>query len=438
MLFKEIIRRKRDGGALSADEIERFVQGLADGGLPAEQVSALAMAIFLNSMTAEETGALTSAMAASGTIIDWRAEDIGGPVVDKHSTGGVGDKVSFPLAPIAAACGCFVPMISGRGLGHTGGTLDKIESIPGYDSTPGLDALKKTVKSVGCAIIGQTDDIAPADRRFYAIRDVTGTVESIPLITASILSKKAAAGNEALVMDVKTGSGAFMATVDDARTLAQSIISTAATIGLKTRALITDMSQVLGRTAGNAVEIKESVDYLKNLKRDKRLDEVVQSLCAEMLVLTGIEDDRAAARARTEAAIVSGKAAEIFGRMITTLGGPSDFLERSDHYLPTAKVIGPAYADEEGYLAAVDARAVGNAIISLGGGRRRAGDALDLSVGFTDIASVGEHVGQDRPLAVIHAASPDALEQATRELKAACKLAAERPEAAPVIRERVE
>jgi len=257
LLFKEIIRKKRDGGTLSGEEINTFVAGLADESLPAEQVSALAMAIFLNSMNAGETGALTAAMARSGTVIDWRGDDLGGPVVDKHSTGGVGDKVSFMLAPIAAACGCFVPMISGRGLGHTGGTLDKLDAIPGYQSTPGLGKLREVIKSVGCAIIGQTDDIAPADRRFYAIRDVTGTVESIPLITASILSKKVAAGNEALVMDVKAGTGAFMQSTDDARALANSIIGAASNIGLKTHALITDMSQILGDSAGNAVEIAE-------------------------------------------------------------------------------------------------------------------------------------------------------------------------------------
>ncbi len=435
MLFKETIRKKRDGGALSQDEIQRFVAGLADGSIPAEQVSALAMAIFLNSMTADETGALTSSMAASGVIIDWSADDLGGPVVDKHSTGGVGDKVSFPLAPIAAACGCFVPMISGRGLGHTGGTLDKIESIPGYCTTPGLGVLKETVKSVGCAIIGQTNDLAPADRRFYSIRDVTGTVESVPLITASILSKKIAAGNEALVMDVKVGTGAFMSSVDEVRGLAQSIIRTASTIGLKTRALITDMSQTLGRTAGNAVEIKESVDYLMNVRRDPRLDEVVQALCAEMLVLTGVEGDHTAARARTEDAIVSGRALEIFARMIAALGGPPDFIERHEHYLPAATVVAPAFPDQSGYLSAVDARAVGNAVINLGGGRRRVEDKLDLSVGFTEIAAIGERVGPDHPLAIIHAASQNDLERATQDLKTACTISDDLPPASPVIYE---
>ncbi len=277
MLFTDVIRKKRDGGELSDDEIQFFVDGLADSSLPAEQVSSLAMAIFLNSMSFEEAGKLTLAMAASGTVLDWSKETLDGPVIDKHSTGGVGDKVSFLLAPIAAACGCYVPMISGRGLGHTGGTTDKAECIPGYDATPDFDMFRKVVKEVGCAIIGQTADLAPADRRFYAIRDVTGTVESVPLITASILSKKIAAGLQGLVMDVKVGSGAFMETLERAQELAGSVIATAAKAGLKTHALITDMNEALGTTVGNALEIEESILYLRNERRDARLDEVTLS-----------------------------------------------------------------------------------------------------------------------------------------------------------------
>src|SRR5262245_10675547 len=384
MLFADVIRTKRDGGALSPEQIAFFVRGLADGSLPAEQVAALAMAICVRSMSFEETGALTRAMAASGTMLDWRAAKLGGPVVDKHSTGGIGDKVSFLLAPIAAACGCFVPMISGRGLGHTGGTLDKIDSIPGYRSTPDLATFQQVVRSVGCAIIGQTADLAPADRRLYAIRDVTGTVESIPLITASILSKKIAAGLNALVMDVKVGSGAFMSSIDEAQALARSIIETAASAGLQTRALITDMNESLGLSVGNAVEMRESVAYLQNTHREPRLDAVVMALSAELLVMSGVEKDERAARSRAAPALTSGKAAEVFGRMVAALGGPTDFLERSDHYLPAAPVTAPVPPSRDGYLKGVDARAVGNALIKLGGGRQRADDKLDLSVGFTD------------------------------------------------------
>jgi thymidine phosphorylase len=435
MLFVDVIRAKRDGSALSAEQIAFFVRGLTDGSIPPEQVSALAMAICLRSMSFAEAAALTRAMAASGTILQWRAEELGGPVVDKHSTGGVGDKVSFLLAPIVAACGGFVPMISGRGLGHTGGTLDKIDSIPGYRSTPDLATFEKVVRSVGCAIIGQTTDLAPADRRLYAIRDVTGTVESIPLITASILSKKIAAGLNVLVMDVKVGSGAFMASMEQARALARSIIATAAGAGLKCHALITDMNETLGLSAGNAVEIRESVTYLTNAHRDARLDEVVLSLCAELLLLGGVENKREVALRRAESAVSSGKAAEIFARMVAALGGPADLLERIDHYLPVAPVTAPIAPAQSGYLSAVDARAVGNAIIELGGGRRRADDKLDLSVGFTDIAPIGAAVDRERPLAVVHAASDAAAQRGIRNLRGACTIAQAPPAPRPVVYE---
>ena len=423
MLFKEIICAKRDGKELNDEEIGVFVRGLADGAIPAEQVSALAMAIVLNSMTPRETGSLTLAMAQSGAVIDWSDAGLSGPVVDKHSTGGVGDKVSFLLAPIAAACGCFVPMISGRGLGHTGGTLDKAAAIPGYDPYPGLNKLKQVVREVGCAIIGQTDDLAPADRRLYAIRDVTGTVESIPLITASILSKKVAAGNQSLVMDVKVGSGAFMTSIEDARALARSIISAAATIGLKTNAVLTEMSEILGSSAGNALEIAECAAFFTGGKRDPRLDEIVRVLTAEMLVLSGAQPDHDTAGVRIEMALASGSAAEIFSRMVAALGGPADFLEHSARYLPRAPVIEPVYPATEGFLDAVDGRAIGNAIIELGGGRRNFDDRLDLSVGFAEVAHIGDTVGQTAPLAMVHAASKEAAQQAGERLRAACRVA---------------
>ena len=433
MLFTDVIRKKRDGGELSDDEIQFFVDGLADNSLPAEQVSSLAMAIFLNSMSFEEAGKLTLAMAASGTVLDWSKENLDGPVVDKHSTGGVGDKVSFLLAPIAAACGCYVPMISGRGLGHTGGTTDKAECIPGYDATPDFDTFRKTVREVGCAIIGQTADLAPADRRFYSIRDVTGTVESVPLITASILSKKIAAGLQGLVMDVKVGSGAFMDTQVRAQELARSIIGTAAKAGLKTHAVITDMNEVLGKTAGNALEIAESVLYLRNEQRDPRLDEVTLSLCAEMLVVGGIEKDREKAWVRCDDAVTSGRAAEIFGRMVAALGGPADFIENFERHLANAPVVQPVHAN--GYVVEVNTRAIGNAIIELGGGRRQVGEKLDLSVGFSDIATIGTQLDGNTPLAVIHAASDADADKAEQNLLAACRLGDSAPEAGPVIYE---
>jgi len=433
MLFTDIIRKKRDRGELSAEEIAFFVAGLADGSIPKEQVAALAMAICLNSMTAEEAGRLTMDMAASGTMLEWQGEDLDGPVVDKHSTGGVGDKVSFLLAPIAAACGCYVPMISGRGLGHTGGTTDKIEAIPGYNATPDFEMFRKVVKSAGCAIIGQTADLAPADRRFYAIRDVTATIESVPLITASILSKKIAAGLDALVMDVKFGSGAFMSSPENAEELAKSIIATAAKADLNTHAIITDMNECLGMTAGNAVEIAESMEYLKNNHRESRLDEVVMALCAEMLVAAGLESDRDAARSKVDAAVTSGEAAERFGRMVAALGGPADFVENYTQYLPQAALIQAVFATDSGYVVEEDAFLVGNAIIELGGGRRTMNDALDLSVGLTDMTPIGTWVDNERPLAIIHASSEDSAEIATTMIRQACRISDKKPTERPVI-----
>ena len=433
MLFTDVIRKKRDGGELSSEDIQLFVDGLADNSLPAEQVSSLAMAILLNSMSFDEASKLTFAMAASGTVLDWDKEDLDGPVVDKHSTGGVGDKVSFLLAPIAAACGCYVPMISGRGLSHTGGTMDKAEAIPGYNATPDFDLFRRTVKEVGCAIIGQTEDLAPADRRFYSIRDVTGTVESVPLITASILSKKIAAGLQCLVMDIKVGTGAFMESHERAVELSKSIIGTAAKAGLKTHALITDMNEVLGTTAGNALEIEESVLYLRNEVRDPRLDDVVLSLCAEMVLIGGIETHRKLARARCEEAVTSGHAAEIFGRMTAALGGPKDFVENYATYLAKAPVVTEVFA--EGVVTAVHTRAVGKAIVELGGGRHQVGEALDLSVGFTHIASIGTTLDAERPLAVIHAASEADAENAARDLLDAFEVGDAAPAARPVVNE---
>ncbi len=433
MLFRDIIRKKRDGGELTPEEIEFFVDGLADGSIPAEQVSALAMAVYLNSMSAEEASELTLAMAASGTVLEWQSEDLDGPVVDKHSTGVVGDKVSFLLAPIAAACGCYVPMISGRGLGHTGGTADKVESIPGYNVQPDFASFKRAVKSAGCAIIGQTADLAPADRRLYAIRDVTATVASVPLITASSLSKKIAAGLQALVMDVKVGSGAFMSDADKAEELALSIIATAKRANLKTHALITDMNECLGHTAGNAVEIAESIEYLKNKQREPRLDEVVMSLCAEMLIMTDLESDGTAARVKVEEAVTSGRAAEVFARMVHELGGPSDIVDNYERYLPAAPHTQAVYPVDAGYVAAVDAFAVGNAVIELGGGRRALGDKLDLSVGLTNVAPIGSTVDQERPLAIIHASSEDTANMAAAMMREACEISDSPPAERPLI-----
>jgi thymidine phosphorylase len=417
MLPQEIIRIKRDGGVLTDEQIATFVAGITDGSIGEGQVGAFAMAVFFHDMSMPERIALTLAMPASADVLEWRDLDLPGPVVDKHSTGGVGDKVSLMLAPVAAACGLFVPMISGRGLGHTGGTLDKLDAIPGYDTAPGNEQFRSVVKSTGCAIIGQTANLAPADKRLYSIRDVTATVESLPLITASILSKKLAAGLQGLVMDVKTGNGAFAARESQARELAESIVTVAEGAGLKTHALITDMNQVLGRTVGNALEVGEAVAYLKGTQRDARAHEVTTALAVEMLLVTGMEDDAGVAAQRVERALESGEAAERFARMVSELGGPADLFEAQGH-LPTAPVVEPCIPDT-GTLLAIDTRQVGIAVIGLGGGRVRAGDPIDYSVGLTDVAALGEMVGPERPLAMVHARSKADAGQAIDALLAA-------------------
>jgi thymidine phosphorylase len=419
VLIPELIRKKRDGGELTAEEIEFIVRGITDGSVTDAQVGALAMAILLQGMTADERIALTGAKTRSGDVLDWSEAGLPGPALDKHSTGGVGDKVSLLLAPIVAACGGAVPMISGRGLGHTGGTLDKLESIPGYDTAPDPGAFRRAVKRAGCAIVGQTAELAPADRRLYAIRDATGTVESVHLIVASILSKKLAAGLDALVMDVKVGSGAFMPTLDGARELAQAIVEVAQGNGLPTSALLTDMDQVLGRTAGNAVEVREAVSGLTDPgSLDARLRDVTLALSSELLVLGGVSVETESARAAAQRALDSGAAAERLAAMVAELGGPSDLLEAADRHLPTAAVRVEVEPASPGVVWRIDVRAVGLAVVALGGGRVRESDPVDHSVGLTEVAAPGERVGPgERPLAVVHAADPDAAERCAAALR---------------------
>jgi thymidine phosphorylase len=436
LLPAEVIRRKRDGAALSAEEIAFLVAGITNGGLSDAQVGALAMALFLRGMEAGERVALTEAMRDSGTVIGW---DLDRPVLDKHSTGGVGDKVSLMLAPIVAACGGAVPMISGRGLGHTGGTLDKLDSVPGYDTTPSVEELRRVVGGpAGCAIVGQTGDLAPADRRLYAIRDATGTVESIPLIVASILSKKLAAGLGALVMDVKFGSGAFMAERADADELARALVEVAGGAGLPTVALLTDMDQVLGSSAGNAVEVLESVEYLNGTRRDPRLHEVTLALAASLLVQGGLYADEDAARVAAEQSLDSGAAAERFGRMVAELGGPADFMERPGEHLAAAPLVRPVEPERAGVVQAMDCRAVGLVVTGLGGNRAKESDVIDPPVGLSQIAGVGANVGPDRPLAVVHARDQAGFEAAERALRAAVRVGDGAPEARPAVAGRIE
>ncbi len=434
---QEIIRKKRDGGTLSDDEIAFFVSGLTDGSITEGQVAALAMAVFFRGMTMAERVALTRAMTCSGDVLDWTSADLGGPIVDKHSTGGVGDKVSLLLAPMLAACGAVVPMISGRGLGHTGGTLDKLQAIPGYDAAPDDTRLADVLRRAGCAIIGQTAQLAPADRRLYAIRDVTATVESIPLITASILSKKLAAGLQRLVMDVKWGSGAFADSLDMADELARSLVTVAEGAGLPCSALVTDMNQVLGRTAGNAIETRESLEHLMGTALDARLLEVTLELGVELLVGVGLQPDAGSARAALRRTLDDGSAAERFAGMAAALGGPTDLLDHLDRHLPVAPVTSPVTLEHRGWVAAVNVREIGIAVLELGGGRRRASDTIDPGVGLSEIRGLGEPVGPDAPFCLIHARTEAQADRAAARIRAALTIGDAPPSIPPVVTRRI-
>ena len=441
MLPQEVVRHKRDGRSLTDEEIAFFVGGLTDGTISEGQAAAFAMAVLFRGMTRAELVAFTLAMRDSGTVLNWSDADLQGPPLDKHSTGGVGDKISLMLAPIVAACGGAIPMISGRGLGHSGGTLDKMDAIDGYSTAPNNAHFRRVVREVGCAIIGQTGELAPADRRLYAIRDVTATVESIPLITSSILSKKLAAGLTGLVQDVTYGTGAFMTTEDGARELAESIVAVANGAGCRTTAILTDMNEVLGTTAGNAVEVREAIAYLVGEGgpggREPRQHEVTMALSAELLVIGGLFARVADARAACERVLASGEAAERFARMVAALGGPADLLERPDTYLPLPAVTLAVPPARAGFIAAEDARAIGLAIVAMGGGRVRADQAIDHAVGFTRVAPIGAAVGPDRPLCLVHARTPAQAEAAASEFRAAVTIADQPPAPAPVILERL-
>jgi len=436
MLPQQVITAKREGEALTREQIDAFVAGLVAGdsrvarkpaaaaeslGWTDAQAAALAMAIVCRGMDGAETLALTQAMAHSGQVLDWRAAGFDGPVLDKHSTGGVGDKVSLMLAPLLAAAGAdagvIVPMVSGRGLGHTGGTLDKLEALPGYKVDPPARKLQRALREAGCAIFGASDGIAPADRRLYAIRDVTGTVESVPLITASILSKKLAAGLSALVLDVKVGSGGMMRSLPAARVLARSLVEVAGAAGLPARALITDMDRVLGTSAGNALEVQEALDFLTGRAREPRLQAVTLALAAQALQLGGVAAELAGARQRVQAALESGAAAERFARMVAALGGPRDVLRAPG--LATAPVQRDVPAPHAGHVAQIDVRALGMVVVALGGGRRHGGERIDPRVGLTHLAVPRQAVLAGQALARVHAADESAAAAATAAVQAA-------------------
>ena len=429
ILPQEIIARKRDRQALATAEIEAIIQGMTSGHLGDAQAGAFAMAVVLNGMDEAETVALTRAMADSGKRLSW--DDLPGPALDKHSSGGIGDKVSLILAPLLAAAGAYVPMVSGRGLGHTGGTLDKLESFEGFATRPDLATFQRIVCEVGCAIVGQTEHMAPADRRFYAIRDVTATVESRPLIVASILSKKLAVGTKGLVMDVKCGNGAFMTTLDEARALGRTIADVANAAGLPTRAIVTDMNQCLGRTAGNALEVAEAVAFLKGESRDPRLLEVTLTLGAELLELGGRETN---ARAELQRHLADGSAAERFARMVAAQGGPTDVLSI---VLPNAPVVVPVPAAASGWITRIATRELGLAVIELGGGRTSPEQTIDHAVGLAAVRGLGERVEAGEPLALVHGRSTDEARQIATRLATAFTIGDTPPEPSPVIVERL-
>ena len=425
----DVIRRKRDGARLTRDEIDHFVAGVTTGSLPDYQAAALLMAIVLRGMTAAETAQLTDAMVRSGVRVSFT--DVPGVPVDKHSTGGVGDKTSLILAPLAIACGAVVPMMSGRGLGHTGGTLDKLESIPGFRTALSLEEFRTAVRTIGGALIGQTAEIAPADRRLYALRDVTATVESIPLISASIMSKKIAEGIGGLILDVKTGAGAFMKTTDDARRLAQSLVSIGNASGVRTEALISRMDHPLGRAVGNASEVVESIETLKG-RGPADLEELSVTLAARMLVLAGVAPDRAAATARVRDALGSGAGVEAFRRIIEHQGGDPRVI---DDYslLPDAPDEYRVAASRDGIVAGIDAEAVGRAAVALGAGRNRVDDAVDHGVGIAVAAPPGTAVKAGEPVLLVHHRGGTGLDDAVTLLQTAIRIGDSPPAEQPVV-----
>jgi pyrimidine-nucleoside phosphorylase len=430
----DLIRIKRDGGPLDRAALDWFVTGVTDGSVPDYQASALLMAIVLRGMTPEETAGLTDAMVRSGVRVDYPG--LPRPAVDKHSTGGVGDKTSIILAPLAAACGAYVPMMSGRGLGHTGGTLDKLESIPGFRTALPLDELRRSVSAIGCALIGQTSEVAPADRKLYALRDVTATVESVPLITASIMSKKIAEGVGGLVLDVKCGDGAFMKTEADARTLAESLVATGELAGVRTEALLTTMDEPLGLAVGNALEIVESIETLKG-RGPAALEALSVELAARMLVLSGIEPDLTRAEARVRQAIASGAGVEKFRQIVVNQGGDPRVIDDYSR-LPVAPDRDVLTAPASGIVTAMRAEAVGRAAVALGAGRDRLDAVIDPAVGFRIVAPVGTRVNAGDPILEIHHRQRRGLDDARLLLAAAVDIGDTPAATRPLVLDRIQ
>ena len=415
MIPQEIIRKKRDKHSLSKEEITFFVRGLTDGSFSDPQIASMSMAIFSNGMSAEETVWMTNAMTQSGDTLDWQDVLDSDLVCDKHSTGGVGDKVSLALAPILAACGLFVPMISGRGLGHTGGTLDKFDSIPGYNTHPSIDTFRKVVKDVGCAIIGQTSNLAPADKKLYSIRDVVGTVESLPLITSSILSKKIASGLKSLVLDVKVGNGSFNATLDVAQNLAVSLVGVAKEAGLQCEAILTDMNQILGRSAGHALEVVECVEYLTMDKKHPRLESIINELVTSILMMAK-KISRTQATEEIHKVLNNGLAAEKFEKMVSALGGSNSFLSNYKTEMSKAPYIEDISLGEKGHIKEIKTRELGLILIELGGGRKQVNDNINYLVGFDNVIGIGDSVDASTPVIQVHAKSKDDFDRAKDQI----------------------
>ncbi|MCI5097466.1 MAG: thymidine phosphorylase [Rhodobacteraceae bacterium] len=431
---RSIIASMRQKQEVSEEALRWFAQGLADQGISDAQAGAFAMAVCLNGLGETGRRALTLAMRDSGDVLSW---DLPGPVIDKHSTGGVGDCVSLVLAPALAECGAYVPMISGRGLGHTGGTLDKMEAIPGVTTQVSEAHLQRIVAEVGCAIVGATGQIAPADKRLYAIRDVTATVESVDLITASILSKKLAAAPQALVLDVKVGSGAFMKSVTEARELAKALVSTANAAGCKTTALLSDMSQPLAPSLGNALEVAE---VLKVLAGDAGgpLWELSVALGGQVLLDAGLVKTLEQGETQIANVLADGRAAERFGRMVYAVGGPIEFVEKGARFLPEAVVIREVTAAQSGYVASIDGEALGLAVVRLGGGRQVESDQVDPSVGLSGVVRLGARVEKGQPLAMVHAAREEHADQAAEALRNAITLSDQPlPGGLPLVMDRI-
>ena len=416
MIPQEIIRKKRDNKTLTEGEIKSFVLGLTNGSFSDSQIASMSMAILINDMTKEETIWLTNAMTNSGDKLDWQDIVESDLVCDKHSTGGVGDKVSLIPAPMLAACGVYVPMISGRGLGHTGGTLDKFDTIPGYNTQPSIDVFRKVVKDVGCAIIGQTSNLVPADKKLYSIRDAVGAVESIPLITSSILSKKIASGLKNLVLDVKVGNGSFNNTKDVALNLARSLVSVAKGAGLQCQAILTDMNQVLGWNAGHTLEIKECAEYLTNKRKNKRLEKITNELIASVLMMAK-KTEKQESYEKINQVLSNGMAAEKFNKMVHALGGPADFLEKHDSLLQSSSYVGEIKANETGSIHSIETRKLGLTLIELGGGRKQVDDEINYAVGYENVVSVGDNVDTSTPLLRVHASSQSDFDRVKNEIE---------------------